>query len=709
MNKNFLNRRLFCLFVIFIFSILLVTNEFVSAQTKSPITHESMWLLKRVGAPVPSPDGKWVVFSLIEPAYDEKDQTSDLWIVPADASAKPRRLTFSKSAEGGAAWSPDSKRVAFTARREGDEANQVYVIDVENGGESVRVTNISTGARNPQWRPDGKAILFVSSIYPGAMNDEDNKKQANERKNRKYKARVYDSFPIRNWDRWMEDLQTHVMVQLLEEGAKPKDLLAGTKLVAEKGFGGRIGSGNDEIDAIWSPDGNSVFFVASTNRASAAFSETTMQIYQVSATGGEPKQITNERGTYSRPTFSPDGKTLYASFDPVTEKVYNLSRLAAIDWQNAGQPKILTAGFDRSVGSFAITPDSKEIYLTAEDEGLEKIYAVSANGGNVRPVPTVMKTGCYTNLIIPPRAVIPYLFVNWDSATNPPEIFRINRQGKTEQQTQQTLTDFNREALAKLDIQSVRTFWFTSSKGKKIHNMIALPPNFDEKKKYPLLVLMHGGPHGQWRDNWGLRWNYHLLASPGYVVLLTNYTGSTGFGEKFAQEIQGDPFVTPANEINEGADEAIKQFSFIDGTRQCAAGASYGGHLANWMEATTTRYKCLIAHAGLINLESQWGTSDTIYSRERNNGGPPWEQAKVWSEQNPIRYAKNFKTPILVTVGENDFRVPLNQSLENWSVLQRMQVPSRLIVFPEENHWILKAENSRYFYTEVHGWLKRWL
>jgi dipeptidyl aminopeptidase/acylaminoacyl peptidase len=212
-----------------------------------------------------------------------------------------------------------------------------------------------------------------------------------------------------------------------------------------------------------------------------------------------------------------------------------------------------------------------------------------------------------------------------------------------------------------------------------------------------------------WRDQFFLRWNYHLLARPGYVVLLTDFTGSTGYGEKFAQDIQGDPFIGPANEINDSVDEALRQCKFIDATRLAAAGASYGGHLANWLQATTTRYRCLISHAGLINLESQWGTSDTIYHREAGSGGPHWEGGQVWKEQNPIKFAKNFRTPILLTIGENDFRVPLNQTIENWSVLQRLQIPSRLIVFPEENHWIQRAENSRFFFREVHDWLKKYL
>ncbi|MEO6390389.1 MAG: S9 family peptidase, partial [Pyrinomonadaceae bacterium] len=560
-------------------------------------------------------------------------------------------------------------------------------------------------ARNPRWRPDGKAILFISSVFPGAMNDDDNKRLAKEKKDRKYKARVYDSFPVRNWDRWIDEMQTHVVVQELGDGAKPKDLLAGTKLEAEKGFGGRIGSGSDDIDATWSPDGSAVVFVATTDRTSAAFAETTIQLYRVNVSGGEPEPLTKENATFGRPTFSPDGKTLYAVYEPFGPNVYNLTRLAAIE---GGKPRVLTASFDGSVGGFAIAPDSKTIYLTAEDAGHENVYKVSSSGGSVAMAVKATE-GCFTNLAVPSKASTSALFLNWDSANHPPEIVRVD--DPIGARGRKYLTDFNQDALAKIDMAPVQHFWFTSQggKGKRIHNMYVTPPNFDPNKKYPLLVVMHGGPHSQWRDNWGLRWNYHLLAAPGYVVLLTNYTGSTGFGEKFAQDIQGDPFITPANEINEAADEAIKKFPFIDGSRQAAAGASYGGHLANWLEATTTRYKCLVAHAGSMNLESQWGSSDSIYSREKNAGGPPWEPTKTWAEQNPIRMAKNFKTPILVTVGENDFRVPLNQSLENWAALQRMKVPGRLIVFPEENHWILKGENGRFYYTELYAWLKKWL
>ncbi|HSE97163.1 MAG TPA: S9 family peptidase, partial [Blastocatellia bacterium] len=288
------------------------------AQGKSPVTHEAIWLMKRVGAPIPSPDGKWVVFSVTDPSYDEREQVSDLWIMPIDRSAKPRRLTFSRGGEGGAAWSPDSRQIAFSARREGDEASQIYVINVAEGGEAVRVTSLSTGARAPQWRPDGRALLFTSTVYPGAADDEANKKIAAERRAQKYRARVYEGFPIRYWDRWLDDMQAHLFVQSLDPGAKAKDLLAGTQLVSARGFAGRPSTSGEELDAVWAPDGESIVFVATTKKDTGAYATYGTDLYRIAAGGGEPKQLTNGGGSYTRPRFSPDGRAIYASFTPDT-------------------------------------------------------------------------------------------------------------------------------------------------------------------------------------------------------------------------------------------------------------------------------------------------------------------------------------------------------------------------------------------------------
>src|SRR6266853_6015103 len=247
------------------------TTLLSGAQGKQPVTHEALWLMPRVGAPVPSPDGKWVVVSVTQPAYDDKDQTADLWLLTTDGNAAPRRLTSTKATENGVAWSADSRRIAFTTRREGDEVNQVYSLDLAGGGEATRVTSLSTGAASPAWRPDGRAILFTSLVYPNTADDAANKKAAAERKDRKYTVRAYDSFPVRYWDRWLDDRQIHVFVQSLEPESAAKDLLAGTKLVQNPGYSGRHLDSGEELDAVWAPDGSSIVFVATTNRTSAAY------------------------------------------------------------------------------------------------------------------------------------------------------------------------------------------------------------------------------------------------------------------------------------------------------------------------------------------------------------------------------------------------------------------------------------------------------
>jgi len=662
--------------------------------------------MKRVGAPVASPDGKWVVVSVTEPAYDESVTVDDLWLVPTDGSAKPKRITHTRAPESGVQWSPDGHRVAFSTRREGDEVNQIYVLDVLGGGEAARLTSLSTGASAPRWRPDGSAIAFTSIVYPGAKDDETNKKVAAERKAEKAHVRAYETFPIRYWDHWLDDRQIHLFVQDLSEGSKARDLLVGTKLVTSRGYSGTETNSGEELAAVWSPNGQSLVFAATSNRTEAAYASVITRLYEVPASGGEARQLTPDgnAASFSKPQFSPDGKTLYAGRELEGNLPYYATRIARASWPAADDWHVLSPSSELSATSYGISPDSKTMYFLAESDGLEKLYASPATGG-IATEPFKLDRGCLTNLAIPARASSTVLVAGWGSAANPAQVVRVDlATGK-----RQFLTDFDVAHAAELDLTPVEHFWVTNSSGRRVHSMLVRPPMFDPSKKYPLLVLIHGGAANMFRDEFGVRWNYHLHAAPGYVVLLTNYRGSTGFGEKFAQDIQNDPLKGPADDINAAAEAAIKRFAFIDGTRQAAAGASYGGHLVNWMQATTSRYKVLVAHAGEINLESQWGTSDGIYHREAMEGGPYWENSKAWEEQNPIRFAKNFHTPILLSVGEHDFRVPMNETLENWSILQRMRVPSKLLVWEEENHWITKGEDSRRFYREVREWLAKYL
>ena len=671
-----------------------------------PITHEDVWLMKRIGAPALSPDGRRAVFSVTEPAYDRKDQTSGLWLVATDGSAAPRRLTWSKAGESGVVWSEDGTRLAFSAKREGDGEEQIYVLDLAVGGEAQRITNVALGARSPRFAPDGKSIAFVADVWPGAKDDADNRRLAKERAERKYSARAYDGFPIRSWDKWLDERQPHLFVQSLAPAAAARDLLAGSTLVTANGFGGHREDEGVGLDPTWAPDGRGLVFAASIDRDAAARDFTSTQLWYVAADGGEPVRLTQGNDTWTAPRFAADGHTLYAEHARRSGHVYENNRIAALDYAGGrvapGAPaQDLTGAVDRSVTSWGVAANG-DLYFLAEEAGLEKAY-LAPRGAPARLL-APMTSGVYSGLAVASRSAKPVLVARWESAVHPPEVVRVQPAGG-----HAALTQFNTARAAELDLQPLEHFWFTSDRGRAIHSMLVRPAGFDPKRRYPLLVLMHGGPATMFRDQFVVRWNYHLLARAGYVVVLTDYSGSTGYGEAFAQAIERDPLKGPADEINAAADEAIRRFPFIDGTRQCAAGASYGGHLANWMQASTTRYRCLVSHAGLVDLETQWGTSDAVYHREVMVGGPPWAGDPLWRTQSPISYADKFHTPVLLSVGEHDFRVPLNNTLEYWTALQRQQVPSRLLVFPEANHWILRGEDSRYFYQEVAAWLEKYL
>jgi dipeptidyl aminopeptidase/acylaminoacyl peptidase len=694
--------------VLALLSVLALLPIALADDARHPITHEDLWLMPRVGPPEISPDGKYALFQVTEPAYDNDQQASHLWLVATDGSSAPRQLTFARGSESAPTWSADGRRIAFVARRDGDEAAQVYVLDLVAGGEARRVTSISTGARMPRFSPDGTRIAFTSDVPLASHNDADSRRIAAEEAERTHDVLTYTGFPIRNWDRWLPDRQPRLMVLTLGED-EAVDVLAGSALVASPGFEGRNTPGGSELDVAWAPDGESLVFVASRNRDRAAFAFTHTDLWQVPAAGGEPRRLTGdgraEAGdSWTTPVFSPDGRALYALRTPRTEFVYNAPRLVRLDWPNAELRGEIVMPDARPVQQFVISPDSREIFILGEDAGHVKLYRAPAGGGEAR-LAFDMDQGIYGSLSGSRLGRQPVLVASFESAVSPAEIVRIDlRRGG-----HQRLTGFAVEAAARLELGPVEHFWFESERGARIHNMLIRPAGFDPARRYPLLVMMHGGPHMMFRDFFFLRWNYHLLAGTDYVVLLTNYTGSTGFGEAFSQAIQGDPLIGPADEINQAADVAIERYDFIDGQRQCAAGASYGGHLANWMQASTDRYRCLVSHAGLVNLETQWGTSDIVFSREANLGGPPWEDLPVWREQNPIRFAANWRTPTLVTIGKLDYRVPLSNTLEYWTALQRQQVESRLLVYPNENHWILSGHNSKHFYGEIADWLARWL
>src|SRR3984957_656982 len=421
-----------------------------------PITHEALWMMKRVGAPAVSPDGKWAVFSVVEPSYETDKAVSDLWLVPTDGLKPPRRLTNTKAPEDDAVWSPDSASIAFSTKREGDEAEQIYVLDLAEGGEARRLTSISTGARNPQWRPDGKAILFESLVYPNTSDDEANKKIAAERKARKYNVREYEHFPVRYWNQWLDDRQPTVLIQSLEPGSTAKDILSTTTLAHTSGFSGAETETSVTLAPIWSPDGHEIVFTATTERWNAASAEVGYRLYRMTAEGGaEPKMVSPASGEYQEAVFSHDGKTLYFKYAPQDSEVYHLARLSKVAWPAGGEATLVTRDFDRETARYALTPDGKLAYLLVPDAGREDLYRVAAAGGKPELV-IEPATGGYTAIEIPQKAQQSLLIGSYGSSVSPAEIVRIDPKHRTHV----NLTHVDTAAAAAIDWKAPQHFYF---------------------------------------------------------------------------------------------------------------------------------------------------------------------------------------------------------------------------------------------------------
>ncbi len=674
---------------VLVFATLLSIGTPALSQTpaRRAMTHEDMIKMKRVGDPVVSPDGKWIVFTLGEVDYEKNE--SDLWLM-ATNGAYLRQLTTAKGSETSPYWSPDSARVAFSADR--GEGKQIYILDVKQGGEPRQLTKVPTGASGPKWSPDGSRILFSSAVFPDCRDMTCQEKWLKDWKDRKSKAQAYDELPFRFWDAWRTPQRNHLFT-IFVDGSDLRDLLAGTALESPTWPQG----GPSEYE--WSADGKEVAFVARVRESRDERLAMTTDIFTVAAEGGDPRNITNTpKLSEASPRFSRDGRLLAFTVSDSSTRYTNTHLMIREVGNNRVQD--LTASWDRSVEGFAWSGDSRTLYLLADDAGYVKIWSLGARGGNPREL-----AGDATYEGIAASSDDASIFFKRQRTTMPPEIYSMPAKGGAERQ----LTDFNRERRSQLDWQDAEHFWFTSAEGSRVHALLIKPPAFDAKKKYPLLLLVHGGPNGAWNDLFHYRWNYQLFAAMGYVVIAPNPHGSTGFGERFATEIAGAWGGSVYQELLSAVDYAVKTYPFVDGERVAAAGGSYGGYMMDWMLGQTSRFRAIISHAGVYDGESMYGTSDIPPFMENNFKGTPWSAPDLYAKWSPSSYAKNFKTATLVTQGGLDYRVPESQGFQLFTALQRLKVPSRFVYFPDENHWILKAANNRVWYEEVKAWLEKYL
>ncbi len=641
-------------------------------------TAKDLHSLKRLADPQISPDGKWVLYQ--QTAIElGKSRNSDLFLVPSTGGA-PRSLTSHPKSDSLGRFSKDGTQIAFLSSRDG--APQVYILDLR-GGEARRVTNLSQGVASFRWATADK-LLVISDVHPSCTDsdfDACTKKKVEERGE---SVRVYDKLFVRHWDTWEDGLRSHLLWVDVKTG-QATDLTKGDADVPPY-------SGPNDFDV--SPDGSEAAFGRNDDKDEA--SSTNADLFTVPTSGGAARKFGGAAGFDGLPSYSPDGSMIAYHAQMRAGFEADRFRLMVYD-RKTGLTRNLTETFDRSVDEIAWAPDSKTIYFTAGDGPQNPLFALSVAGGTPRKV----ADGHLTQLSISKdglRAVMAK-----DSLSKPADVVTIDlASGKVSR-----ITDTNDAALAGFALLPSESVSYAGALGKTVQGWITRPANFDPAKKYPLLLIVHGGPQSVFADSWSYRWNPQVFAGAGFVVFMPNPRGSTGFGQAFTDDVSKDWGGKAYEDVMKGTDFAAA-LPYVDKDRVLAAGASYGGYMVNWMCTQTRRFKALVSHDGVYNLESMAGSTEEQWFTDWDLGGPPWKDRTQYDKFSPSRFIAQCTTPTLIIHNDRDYRVPVEQGLQMFTALQRQGVPSRLVMFPEENHWVLKAENSVRWYDEVLGWLKKW-
>jgi dipeptidyl aminopeptidase/acylaminoacyl peptidase len=659
--------------------------------SKRPFTFEDMMALKRVAEPIPSRDGKWIVFSAEDVNLAENSKTSHLWIVAA-TGGEARRLNQTPNGEERPRFSPDGHRIIFTSKA--TDPTEIWMCDFDSNagaliGHPHQLTNISTGADGALWSPDGKNIVFVSSVYPEAKTDAENKQRDEELKKSKVKAKIFSRLFYRHWNAYYEFKRSHLFVVDADGKNPARDLTPGDHDVPPFSLGGQ------DMYAI-SPDGQELAYTSNISEVEAI--STNNEIFVVSINGGEARKISTSPGSDSTPLFSPDGK--YIAWRSQARDGFEADRfaLAVCDRMN-GETRDATHNFDRSVGSFTWSPDSKTLFFSAEDHGESPIFALPLGASQPEEVSRLhaddLIFGANGNLCFTRMSI-----------AAPNEIGRLDVSQKNAQPV--AITHMNDVLLSQINMQSIQPFTFKGANNEEVQGFMIKPPGFDSNKKYPLKFLIHGGPQGAWSDSWTYRWNAELFAASGYVVVMINFHGSTGYGQKFTDSISGDWGGKPYVDLMKGLDYVEKTYPFIDKKREAAMGGSYGGYMANWLLGHTDRFKCFVSHDGTFNTESAYGTTEELWFIEWEFKGPLWKNRELYRKWSPHLWTEKFKTPTLVVHGQLDYRLDVSEGFQLFTALQRLKVPSKMLYFPDEGHWVLKPQNSQLWYKTVNDWVDQW-
>jgi dipeptidyl aminopeptidase/acylaminoacyl peptidase len=766
-------RRLLLSFLVFAFALPL------AAQAKHPFTFDDMMKLKRVGDPQVSPDGKWVIFSVVDVDLAANTKTPHIWIVRvgADASSAPagqspavqsaERILIADQDADRPRWAPDGKQFAFLSTKE--SGSQVWVADFNNAAGTVtavhRLTSLRTETGGELWSPDGKNILFTSDVYPECDGEQAaeitcNAKRVEEAEKSKVKAQIFTHLLYRHWNAYKEGKRSHILVIRVPESFPnnsaayngplmpiPNDLTPGDYDAPVFSLGG-------QDDYAFSPDGKEICYASNHDKSPAASTNNDLWIVPLnvgadasSAPPGEAgraagsaaedwtktvlahtKNITADNpASDTSPLYSPDGR--YIAYRAQQRPGYESDRFRLMLYdRKTGTTAPFQIASDNWIGTFAWSPDSAKVYyMDTDDEAQKKGQNVIWSNDLGKPGVQIKNsqtgesmgtiqineriTRGYDDDLTLSRDGKVLLFTRM-SIDHPTEIYKIVLPKKIDPYDLpkgEPLTHFNDAVLSQVATSPLESFWFTGAHNDKVQGFLVKPPNFDPAKKYPVKFLIHGGPQGAWGDDWSFRWNPELFAANGYVVIMINFHGSTGYGQKFIDAINGDWGGAPFEDLMKGLDYAEQTYPFIDKTRECALGASYGGYMANWILGHTDRFKCIVSHDGMFNAESAWGTTEELWFNNWEFKGTPYDNRASYEKWSPHQYAKNFKTPTLVIHGQRDYRLDVSEGFQLFTTLQEEGVPSKMLYFPDEGHWVLKPQNSQLWYKTVNDWVDQWV
>ena len=759
-----------------VFTLLYVVPAF--SQAKHPFTFEDMMALKRVGEPVPSPDGKWVLFSAVDVDLVANKKTPHIWIVPlapaGGATAVPpvdarERILIAEQDGDRPRWSPDGKHFAFISAKEG--GSQVWIADFDAAAGSVtgvhKLTSIPTGASGELWSPDGKNILFVSDVYPecdGAPTAEQdcNAKKLKEVQESKVKALIFDRLLYRHWNAYKAGKRSHIFVVSADacvgtaasavqpgEAGQPtsdaNDQASRASLDRTDGgvcpyvsiahdltpgdYDSPVFSLGGQDNYAFSPDGQEVCYTSNHDKVEATSTNNDLWIVPVhagadasSARPVQPKNITADNpASDSTPLYSPDGRWIAYRAQQRPGDESDRFRLMLYD-RKTGEKKNLTEEFDRWVGTFTWAPSTRAIYFNSEENGEIPLFRVDLQTNVTRVMQGTFDDLTFasdrTTLLLTNMSVrFPNKIVGVNVsrvedlsakmfAKQPKNV--VGRLGAITDVLPVKIADPNDQLLAQISMSPFESFWFEGAYGEKVQGFLVKPPNFDPNKKYPLKFIVHGGPEVPEGDEWSYRWNPELFAANGYVIIMINFHGSPGYGQRFIDAINGDWGGAPFEDLMKGLDYAEKTYPFIDKDRECALGASYGGYAANWILGHTDRFKCIVTHDGMFNSTSAWGTTEELWFNEWEFKGTPYTNRALYDKWSPHMYATNFKTPTLVVHGQLDYRLDVSEGFQLFTTLQRQNIPSKMLYFPDEGHWVLKPQNSQLWYKTVNDWVDQW-